>query len=279
MTRINERVAALDLGLFEPIESQTSGWDQLALLALHGVVADRYGSFCYLEVGSYLGGSIQVLIRDPRCELIISIDRRVALAPDIRGGVSYDRNTTAHMRERLAQVPAADLGKLTSLESSTESLEVGNLPRRPRYCLIDAEHTDQAALRDARFCAQALGGEGIIAFHDFKLVGGAIRAFVRESWGEVSGAVAFADAVFAIELGGGGMLSTPLVKRAIGSRWHSLVWTTASRLERSPGPFLAAWSVVPVLDSAVARTRARFGRPSATTPHTARGSDWPYAQR
>jgi hypothetical protein len=65
--------------------------------------------------------------------------------------------------------------------------------------------------------------------------------------------------VFAVELGARGMLSQPVVHRAVGSGWHSAVWSTVSRAG-SPRPAVLALSAVPAIDRAVVRTRALMHR-------------------
>src|SRR4051812_29146328 len=62
MTEIADRVAALDVTLFSEIPSQTDAWDRRALLALHQAAARGTSTFVYLEIGSYLGGSLQALV-------------------------------------------------------------------------------------------------------------------------------------------------------------------------------------------------------------------------
>jgi hypothetical protein len=260
MTDLAARIESLDEGLLSTIEPDMPPWDQRALLALHGAVAAR-APFRYLEIGSYHGSSLQVVIRDPRCGRIVSIDPRIAEAPDdARGTTSYDDNTTERMVELLREVPGADLAKLTTIESSTDAMTASELPWRPDYCFVDGEHSDEAVLRDARFCAEAVAGKGVIAFHDHQLVAGAIREFLRESWRDISHAVAFTGHVFAVELGGGGILRAPIVDRAIASRWHSAVWRLASRPERSAGPFLAAWSAMPRVDRVIAAAKPLLRR-------------------
>ena len=59
----------------------------------------------------------------------------------------------------LATVPGADLAKLEAIELSTEDIAPGRLPR-PDLCVIDAEHTYAAALRDGRFCPRRCRGPG-----------------------------------------------------------------------------------------------------------------------
>ena len=43
------------------------------MVGIRQAMGDR---FAYLEIGSHLGGSLQVLIQDERCERIVSIDSR-----------------------------------------------------------------------------------------------------------------------------------------------------------------------------------------------------------
>ena len=106
-------LASLDITLFDHFRSQTALRDRLSLLALHNACRDFYGTFRYLEIGSYLGGSLQALIRDPRCVEIVSIDARADVAPDdLKGEVAYEDNTTELMLENLRALPGADLTKL-----------------------------------------------------------------------------------------------------------------------------------------------------------------------
>lgn len=258
-----EQVRALDLELFSHIETATSAWDRRALLALHAAVADVCDRFTYLEIGSHLGGSLQVVMRDPRCHGVISIDPRPADTPDARGEPwPYPDNTTGHMLELLSAVPGVDLAKLTTLEASTSELDPRRLPTKPDYCLIDGEHTHDAVLRDACFCAEALEGNGVIAFHDYTLIGSAIGVFLRDNWSDISFALAFSGpidptagmGIFAIELGDRGVLRHRAIDQAVGSKWHSAVWRLANRSHR-PLAFLWAWALVPAVDSFVVHAR------------------------
>src|SRR5262249_40027807 len=150
-------------------------------------VATELGSFGYLEVGSYRGGSLQVVMQDPRCTHVVSIDPRPATTPDKRSGVCrYGNQTTAGMLSLLRRLPAAEMSKLTTFDVGTDALRPNQLPIKPAFCFIDGEHTDEAAFRDARFCHAALDSAGIIAFHDSEAVRGAIRHFLREARHDVS---------------------------------------------------------------------------------------------
>ena len=268
MSTIAKQIDALDTGLFSSIEdAQTGVWDVRALLALHAAAADLCGPFSYLEIGSYLGGSLQAVVRDPRCRNVISIDPRPASTPDARGTPwLYKGNTTRHMLELLGEIRDADLEKLTTLEASTDTLSAADLPVRPDYCFIDGEHTHDAVLRDARFCAEAIGGAGVVAFHDYVLVGSAISTFLRANWREISYAIPFsapndptgAGGLFALEIGGRGLLQHSAVQRAIGSQWHSVVLKVANRPRRSLLPFLMTWAMIPAIDSFVVQARHGF---------------------
>lgn len=211
---LRTRLERLDTSLFEHIESQTTEPDRRSLLALHAAIAGR-GPFNYLEIGSHLGGSLQVLVADPRCRHVTSIDTRPPFQPDDRGGVyHYDGNSTARMLGLLAEIADADLGKLVTLERGTDELTVDELAVRPYFCFIDGEHTREAALRDARFCAEAIGEEGVLAFHDCHVVEAGIEDFLAELAGRRYADFRMPDSVFVVELGAPWLQSSPLVQRA-----------------------------------------------------------------
>jgi hypothetical protein len=260
-----ERIDALDPELFTFVEAQTDTSDRRALLALHSAVAAKQGSFEYLEIGSYLGGSLQVLVRDPRCRRIISIDPRPDQLPDNRAEVwSYPDNATAHMRSLLAKVPDADLSKLLTHACAAESLDPEDCGGCPDLCFVDGEHTDEAVLADARFCARAVQGTGVIAFHDQLLVKSGLRTFLREAWTDISRAMVlshgYADGrgVFAIEIGDSGVLLTPAVVTAIDSAWHRVAWRLGCMPNRSPRALFAIWDSMPGLDRAILDVRRRL---------------------
>jgi hypothetical protein len=209
------RIAALDTTLFAAIESQTTEPDRRSLLALHAAVAER-GPFRYLEIGSPLGGSLQALVADARCTEIVSIDTRPASQPDDRGQIfRYDDNSTERMLGLLAEVPGADLSKVRTFEVGTDALAAAELPGAPALCLIDGEHTNEAALSDARFCLEALGETGIIAFHDSNVVQAAIDDFVRSLGGRPHAAFQLPDSVAVVQVGADDLPHSPFVRRAL----------------------------------------------------------------
>jgi hypothetical protein len=178
-TSFERALESLDTALFAHVPSETSERDRLSLLALHNACRECYGSFAYTEIGSHLGGTLQVLIADDRCTAITSIDSRPASQPDPRGVFDYPGNSTERMVRHLESVPGADLGKLQTIDADTRDLSPDALPP-PQLCLVDAEHTHEAALRDARFCRRLVREKGAIVFHDRHLVRSAIECFLED---------------------------------------------------------------------------------------------------
>jgi hypothetical protein len=206
-------LAALDTSLFGHVRSQTSERDRVSLLALHIACRNFHGQFAYLEIGSHLGGSLQVLVADARCTSITSIDLRPESTPDVRGVSSYPGNTTQRMLERLASVPGADLTKVRTIEADTSDISEEEVGSPPQLCLIDGEHTHDAALRDARFCRRVLDGSGAIVFHDRRLVRPAIEHFLEELGESPHEGYPLLGSVYVIELGETRLL--PLVQKLL----------------------------------------------------------------
>jgi hypothetical protein len=213
---LSSRIGQLDTSLFDSVESQTSVPDKQGLLALHAAVAGEK-PFRYLEIGSHLGGSLQVVIADPRCEQITSIDPRPQDQPDERAELGfryeYDGNSTDRMLGLLREVPGADLDKLQTIEAGTDTLDPADLATRPDWCFIDGEHTETAALRDARFCAAAIGNSGVIAFHDSAVTPLAIETFVRGLRGRAVG-FSLPDSLYVVEVGERRLLTSPTIRSA-----------------------------------------------------------------
>jgi hypothetical protein len=225
--RLEDRVAALDATLFEHLESQTSEEDRRSLLALQSALADELSRFTYLEIGSHLGGSLQTFVADPRCIRVTSIDSRPLAQPDDRGPTfEYPDNSTERMLELLATVPGADMEKVRTIDASTDDVDPESVPR-PDLCFIDAEHTYEAALRDAHFCRAVCRGTGVIAFHDRAVVEPAICDFVAETRGPCR-AYPLVSGIFVVELG---TSPRPLRQPSVRSQLAApqAVWLLANR--------------------------------------------------
>lgn len=229
MDDFQARINRLDVSLFNHVPSQTTENERKALLALQQALG-KLQSFAYLEIGSYLGGSLQPYLLDTRCTNVISIDPRPDDTADARGfksgygGVSLD-----DMLHSLQRIPGADLKKLHTIEASTADLSTRDLPHRPDICFVDGEHTDVAVLTDARFCLSALGDKGLIVFHDANLVYGGIERFMRElaTSGRSFRAFNFLDSVFFVELGDMRVSDVEPVSSLLRESYRGYLWSLA----------------------------------------------------
>ena len=205
MNDFEARLNSLDLTLFQHVVSQTTEGDKRSLLGLQRALreANREKGYVYLEIGSYLGGSLQPYVADPLCHKIISIDPRPRSLPDIRGAVSYAENTTENMLRGLRQIPEANLEKLVTVEEGTDTLSAAAIQFRPALCFVDGEHTDAAVLRDSLFCQSVLKGSGWIVYHDANIIYDGLLAFINalEKVGTSFCIYNFEDSIFLIELG------------------------------------------------------------------------------
>lgn len=205
MSAIHVRIDQLDVSLFQTIEGQSTPDDRRSFLALQSACRQwKTAPFTVLEVGSYLGGSLQGYVADPACARIISIDPRPAVVRDQRGLTwDYSHVSAEGMLTGLARVPGADIAKVHAITGSTTTIRVDELGARPDYCFIDGEHTDEAMLRDARFCLAAAGADCALGFHDAHIVYKGLVEFLAEleARGLEFRAYNLPGTVFVIELG------------------------------------------------------------------------------
>jgi hypothetical protein len=204
---VSARISRLDVTLFDAIESQSSWWDRMSLLAAQRSVRERIGSYCYLEIGSHLGGSIQTHLLDPRCRRIYSIDKRPPSQPDDRspGAVfHYPNNSTQRMLDLLESIAPDQMGKIECFDCDASELSRDQIRESPHLCLIDGEHTQQAVLSDWNFCHSVAHCDGMICFHDTSIIRPAIEQIVLQLKAHSSAfeATPLAGEVFAIFLGG-----------------------------------------------------------------------------
>jgi hypothetical protein len=173
------RLENQDLTLFEKISSQTTDNDKRSLLACQFAVRNLKPGYVYLEIGSYLGGSIQPHLIDDKCSKIISIDKRPAVQPDERGlDYYYRNNSTQRMLENLRQVSQTDLTKIDTIDGTSSQIPPQKIETKPHLCFIDGEHTDQATWEDFLFCLQVIQSDGAIIFHDSAIIYNALARIV-----------------------------------------------------------------------------------------------------
>jgi hypothetical protein len=212
MIDFENAIDELDLKLFEKIPSQSTDQDKQSLLAVQLAVREMGGDYNYLEIGSYLGGSIQPHLLDPKCRRIISIDKRPLSQPDERGfDFVYQNNSTARMMETLAQV-SENREKITTIDGDSRSIEPGAIDDKIQLCFIDGEHTDAAVVSDFKFCLRVLDDKGSIVFHDAQITYNGIADCIKylEENGFDFKAYVLPHIVFVVEIG-----EFPLHKNAV----------------------------------------------------------------
>ena len=166
-------IAVPDIGTLFPIPSQTSAQDKRFLLQTIALAKRILGSFSYLEIGFYLGGSLTPFLLDPVCKAVLSIDERGRQQPDERGA-KYDYSGITHqtMINNLVSrgVPTS---KLTTFDGSVDSVQ--RAESSFEIAFIDGEHTDIACFRDFLWTLPLMKSDAVIRFHDSTLVYKALR--------------------------------------------------------------------------------------------------------
>lgn len=179
MEDFDAKIENLDLKLFETIHSQTSDNDRQSLLACQKAVRALVPGYIFLEIGSYVGGSLQPYVLDESCRKIYSLDKRPEVAADERGDVIYRNNTTEFMLENLKKLSGANTEKIQCIDGDVSEIDKGKIEEKPHLCFIDGEHTDDAAWRDFQFCFDVLDENGAILFHDAPIIYHALSRIIQ----------------------------------------------------------------------------------------------------
>ena len=225
MNDFEERIASLDMGLFEKISSQSTDHDKQTLLACQLAVRELKTGYNYLEIGSYLGGSIQPYLLDDKCARIYSIDKRPDSQPDARGyDWVYNNNSTARMLELLKDV-SGNIEKITTIDGDTIAIKPSQVEDKIQLCFIDGEHTDEAVFRDFRFCLDVLDTNGAIMFHDAQITYNGIAASVKylQDNNRSFHAYSLPNYAFVIEVGDFPMHRNPRVLDRLIDNHHSFL--------------------------------------------------------
>ena len=228
MSNFEQAIAALDLRLFEKIPSQSTDDDKQSLLALQLAVRNLRSRYTYLEIGSYLGGSIQPHLLDERCTRIYSIDKRPPRQPDARGfDYRYLNNSTERMIEQLRDVAPEKMEKLATVDGDSRVLDPVQIEERIDLCFIDGEHTDEAVLADFKFCLQVLNENGCIAFHDAQITYNGLANCIQhlERSGIGFRAYSLPSIVFVVEIGDFPMHREPVIMERLLSSHKSYLFS------------------------------------------------------
>jgi len=171
-----DKIEQLDPSLFV-LPSQTTLEDRTSLLRLQRFLRQRIDSYCYLEVGSHLGGSLLPHLADSRCIWAVSIDPRPQGQPDERGRLFYyDANSTARMIDNIREhLSDAHLSKLQTFDKDAVAVLMSDIQHKADLALIDGEHTNVATFSDFVSIFPMLAEDAVIAFHDAHIITAAIQ--------------------------------------------------------------------------------------------------------
>jgi len=203
MSNFEQLISNLDLKIFEKIKTQLTDNDKQTLLGCQFAVRNLLPNYNYLEIGSYLGGSIQPHLLDEKCARVYSIDKRPLRQPDERGvDYIYLNNSTARMLELLSEIALTD--KIKTIDGDTRrEVKPSQIEEKIQMCFIDGEHTDEAVLSDFKFCLEVLDENGAILFHDSAINYNAIAncvKYLKDNQIKFR-ANSLPDAVFVVEIG------------------------------------------------------------------------------
>jgi predicted O-methyltransferase YrrM len=228
MSDFERAITDLDLDLFSKIDSQSTNNDKQSFLAIQLAVRKLRPGYKYLEIGSYLGGSIQPHLLDDQCAHIYSIDKRPEKQPDARGfDYTYLNNSTERMLEKLREVASDKLDKITTIDGDSRSISPSEVKEKIDLCFIDGEHTDEAVLADFNFCLKVLGGDGCIAFHDAQITYNGIASCINqlEQSGAKFHAYCLPSIVFVIEIGDFPMHNEPAIFERLINNHQSYLYS------------------------------------------------------
>jgi hypothetical protein len=198
-----ERIERLDTSLFHGIPTISSEGDRLSWLSIQRAVRREKAEYAYLEIGSYIGGSLQQYYLDPKCRVVYSIDKRPERLPDERGeGIVYPNNTREAMMANLARLDPDRLNKVRYFERDSSEIPKDQITPRPDVCFIDGEHTNEAVVRDFEFCFAVSAPDAVVYFHDAPIVYAGISRILRSlsARGRAFHAIKLKGSTFAILL-------------------------------------------------------------------------------
>ena len=157
---------------FFPIESQTSDLDKIVLLQTLDLIRKKNSTYKYLEIGSFLGGSLTPALIDKKCKLVLSIDKRNQILDDERNeNWSYKNVSNNLMVKKINQY------KISTLKLKTYDGDIKELKNKDSFDLIfiDGIHTDQNCFSDLINSLHFRKNNSVILFHDTSVIFKAIK--------------------------------------------------------------------------------------------------------
>jgi hypothetical protein len=225
-----QKIDELDTGLFNSILSQTTSNDQKSLLLLQKLIRKRHPFYIYLEIGSYLGGSLQPHLLDPRCEKIVSIDIHFPFLKDPYDSKEfYPGNSVETMFKNLEKLNSQARDKVKTCEATSYYLSKKDIGMAPHLMLIDGDVSDQSVLMDWSLC-KSLNPEATVVFHNFHIIYNALDQICRDLETSSTAFLAFnlPDDLFVIDLSSPSLCEQQEMKDFIKSNYRGCLTALAS---------------------------------------------------
>ena len=150
-----------------PIPTQTSQEDKIVILKINNLISSKIKNFIYIEIGSYLGGSLTPFLINNNCKKVISIDHRNQILDDERNeNWSYEKITEIMMLKKLKSLNL-NVSKLKMFNG-----DISHYKNKNKYDLafIDGIHTDKNTFSDFLYVLDGFKKNSIIIFHDSVLI-------------------------------------------------------------------------------------------------------------
>lgn len=144
----------------------------LAVLLRVQEIVSTNGKYSYVEVGSYLGRTLQPHVMDSDCKAALSIDLRPDVTPDERGALGMYKGIRAEdmLDELKAACTATQVKKVTTITDSSDALRTYSGRRKYDLALIDGEHTNTAVFQDFLNLRRVMNDDCVICFDDTHIV-------------------------------------------------------------------------------------------------------------
>ena len=150
-----------------PIPSQTSVEDKIVILKIIKLINSKTNNYLYLEIGSFLGGSLTPFLIDKNCKKIISIDKRNQILDDERNEKwSYKKVSEKLMIKKLKE------NKFNISKLQTFNGDISEFITNKNFDLvfIDGIHTDKNTFSDFLYSLDKIKKNSIILFHDSSVI-------------------------------------------------------------------------------------------------------------
>ncbi len=158
-------------------EKMLKRWEESQLLDkdheyLFQICQLQKNEYNYLEIGSYLGGSLFFHLQNELCKRVASIDLRI-IAND-------ERHMQISTKNQSRMIDLLKSRAIPTEKLYTFQIDVADFSDENKYdiCFIDAEHTNQAVFRDSINCSRHMNENCVMIYHDVTLVYGAIDCLI-----------------------------------------------------------------------------------------------------